>query len=496
MFTLKSQEPLFIFDLANNHNSSLEHGLRIIKEVHEVTKTFPFKFGFKLQYRHIETLIHPDYKNRMDLKYIKRFTETRLDDYQMNVLKTVMQELGFITVCTPFDEYSVELAVKQGFDILKIASCSFTDWALLEAIVKTDKSIIASTAGATMDEIGKVVSFFEHRNKDFAILHCVAEYPTANNHLQLDKITTLKNKFPQVRIGFSTHEYPFNVDAIKVAIGKGATIFEKHTGIKTETQKLNDYSANPEQISQWLQSAYLTYNMCKITPLENERKELQALRRGMFANKDIKEGYYITSSDVFLAMPNENQYTANDMSKYVEFRANANILQNEPIKASNTTKTDSREKVYAFVKQVRDLVVKSGTVVPQKIDVELSHHYGIDRFPEYGMTIFTVVNREYCKKLLILLPNQFHPEQWHELKDETFNVLYGDVNITLDGIMNRYLVGDVITVAKGVKHSFGTKFGCIIEEISSTHYKDDSYYTDPIIMQNKNRKTQLTYWME
>ncbi|SVD74552.1 uncharacterized protein METZ01_LOCUS427406, partial [marine metagenome] len=36
----------------------------------------------------------------------------------------------------------------------------------------------------------------------------------------------------------------------------------------------------------------------------------------------------------------------------------------------------------------------------------------------------------------------------------------------------------------------------VVEELSTTHFKDDSYYTDQSIMENKNRKTMLAYWME
>jgi N-acetylneuraminate synthase len=53
-----------------------------------------------------------------------------------------------------------------------------------------------------------------------------------------------------------------------------------------------------------------------------------------------------------------------------------------------------------------------------------------------------------------------------------------------------------VTVDRGVKHSFGTKTGAVIEEISSTHYVDDSVYTDPAITENKHRKTLLTYWLD
>jgi N-acetylneuraminate synthase len=67
--------------------------------------------------------------------------------------------LGFLSICTPFDEKSVDLIDQQKFNIIKIASCSFTDWPLLERVVRSDKPIIASTAGASLEEIDKVVSF-------------------------------------------------------------------------------------------------------------------------------------------------------------------------------------------------------------------------------------------------------------------------------------------------------------------------------------------------
>ena len=55
--------------------------------------------------------------------------------------------------------------------------------------------------------------------------------------------------------------------------------------------------------------------------------------------------------------------------------------------------------------------------------------------------------------------------------------------------------GDVITVQRGIRHKFQTSDGVVFEEISSTHYKDDSYYTDTTITANTRRKTLLTHWL-
>jgi N-acetylneuraminate synthase len=135
-------------------------------------------------------------------------------------------------------------------------------------------------------------------------------------------------------------------------------------------------------------------------------------------------------------------------------------------------------------------------VVPGKAALEISHHYGLDDFYKHGITMITVVNREYCKKLIVVLPGQTHPEQFHEKKEETFVVLYGKIDLTLDGETISCGIGDVITVKPGMRHAFKSEKGAVIEEISSTHYMDDSFYSDPDIMKNKQRKTYLSYWID
>jgi quercetin dioxygenase-like cupin family protein len=108
----------------------------------------------------------------------------------------------------------------------------------------------------------------------------------------------------------------------------------------------------------------------------------------------------------------------------------------------------------------------------------------------------TIVNREYCKKLIVILPGQTHPEQLHKVKEETFHVLHGNVWVNIDGQEKQITRGDVVVIERGMKHSFGSNTGAVIEEISSTHSGEDSFYTDPKIMQNTDRKTLLTYWFD
>ena len=69
--------PLFIFEMANSHQGSVEHGIRIIREIRKVCDQFTqFDFAFKLQYRDLDTFIQKDYKERTDIKNVKRFLDT------------------------------------------------------------------------------------------------------------------------------------------------------------------------------------------------------------------------------------------------------------------------------------------------------------------------------------------------------------------------------------------------------------------------------------
>ncbi len=496
-----NKRPLFIYEMANNHMGDVDHGIRIIKELKKASEGFSFGFCVKLQYRDIEQCIHPDYRKRLDLKYVKRFSETHLSWDQYKKLKDAIVEAGFLSMCTPWDEVSVDKIVEHEFDLMKIPSCYISDWPLLERIAKYNLPIVASTAGEPLEEVDRVVSFFKHRDKSLTIMHCVGEYPAPDNHLHLGQIALLKKRYPEFSVGYSTHERPDNTEAIKIAIAMGAVMFEKHVGLATEKYALNTYSATPQQVHKWLQSASEAFTMIgnpeqRYPAPPGEQSALRDLARGAFVKSPVKAGGLIQPSNVFFAMPNvPGQLVAQDFSKYSEYIAASEIPANGVIMKENVASHNTREIVYKIVSDVKNLIRKSKVQVPGQCDLEISHHYGLEKFRESGLTAITVINREYCKRLMVVLAGQKHPEQWHDLKDETYHILYGDVTVDLDGKQSTHKANDVITISHGVRHSFWTAHGAIIEEVSSSYSMDDSYYTDDRIKSNPNRKTFVTYWI-
>lgn len=492
------EKPLFTFEMANNHQGSVEHGLKIIRELKRVTQKYEevFDFAIKFQYRDLDTFIHPAYKDRMDIKNVKRFQDTRLSKEDFLVLKEEVSKQGMYTMCTAFDEASVDGICEQGYDIIKIASCSFTDWPLLEKIATVKMPVIASAAGSSLEEIDKVVAFFKHRNMSLALMHCVAEYPTVNEHLEMNQITLYKNRYPDLRIGFSTHEDPNNMEPVKIAVAKGAEIFEKHVGVPTDEITLNGYSANPEQVELWLETAYQTYKMCGIAgrryePQQKEKDDLIALRRGVFAKRDIQPGEKVDRDDIYFAFPcQKGQLLANNISKYASVVVGANeIMKDGALMLDNVSVKDDTERIQGIVYQVMELLNKSNVVVPLDSTCQISHHYGLDEFGTTGVTTIDCINREYCKKILVMLPGQCNPTHVHKKKEETFTVLYGTLDLVCGDKKQRVIRGEAITVERGVEHSFSTETGCVFEEISTTHYVDDSFYENKEQFVNPRKTT-------
>jgi N-acetylneuraminate synthase len=148
------------------------------------------------------------------------------------------------------------------------------------------------------------------------------------------------------------------------------------------------------------------------------------------------------------------------------------------------------------VHDVKALLNEAKIHLGPEFKVEYSHHYGISTFLETGAVLIECVSRDYCKKLVVQLPGQKHPSHYHARKEETFQVLHGELNCTVDGHHRTLVPGESIVVMPGVWHSFGTDDGVIFEEISSRDYDNDSFYEDKTInkLARAERKTVVDHW--
>jgi sialic acid synthase SpsE/quercetin dioxygenase-like cupin family protein len=439
--------PNHILDVANNHQGSVAHGKAIIDAVATAGAE-----SVKFQYRDL-SILHPELKT----KHHDRFHETNLSYAERLELIDHARGLGLVPIVTPFDEKSVDMCIAHDVPILKVASCSADDWPLLEKMAAAGKPIIASTGGQDLAGIDNLYYFLKHRGVDFALMHCIAEYPTPMDHANLGMIDKMRRRY-DVPIGYSGHEDGYEIGMLAVA--KGAVILERHIALPTETIKINAYSLDPGGVNIWVEKCNAARAACGNQPFS------QAERDGL---KELKRGAYEIDGETRYCMPMTD------------------ISAGEHFSTLDQTTKQTRMYIHEYEGMFRE------ADIPLRGQKELSHHYGLENFRQKGAFLVTVVNREYCKKLIALLPGQVHPSHSHSVKDETFQVLWGWMSVTLEGQEHHLNQGDLLHVPRASQHSFSAPDGCIFEEISTESVRGDSHYEDADIsgMDPMKRKTLL-----
>jgi len=501
MFKSFDFNDLFVLEMANNHQGDLTHGKRIIQDLARVIKKHDIRAAVKFQFRQLDTFIHPSHREKTDNKHIPRFLSTRLSREDFQSMVDEVRNNGLLAMCTPFDEESVDVIEEMDLDIVKVGSCSAKDWPLLERIAEAGKPVIFSTGGLLIEDIDNLVSFFDHRGVDYAIMHCVSIYPIPDDKFNLNQIETLRNRYPKKVIGWSTHEDPQEDVVVQLAVAKGARMFEKHVGVANEKITLNTYSATPAQVDRWIgayrRAQVLCGNPVRQAPSKEEKDSLDSLSRGVYLRQEVKAGAVLSRKDVYFAMPiqdgqvpsgrwREGIVATRDMGPDEAVKADGIAYPEEPTRAS----------IQKAVHEVKALLNEARIHLSSEFKVEYSHHYGMENFRKVGCVLIDCVNREYCKKIIVQLKDQAHPLHFHKRKEETFQVLYGVLNVEIDGHHRILHPGETILVLPGVWHRFWTETGCVAEEISTTHFNNDSVYQDKKInqMARSERKTVVDHW--
>ncbi len=302
-------EELFVLEMANNHWGKVERGLRIISDFAKIVRFNNVRATIKMQFRDVDNFVHKDWRNRVDIRYIKKTLDTRLSKDELGKLVDAIRQTGCIPSATPFDEASVDLCEELEIPLIKLASSDINDWFLIERIAKTKKPVIASSGGSSLKDTDDLVTFFANRNVPLALNHCVSLYPTELGDLELNQIDFFRSRYPDNTIGFSTHEYQDWETSIVIAYAKGARTFERHIDIDGDGIPVSPYCSQPQQIDTWFKVFRKAKQMCgnpgsmKRRCAQEEIQYLDSLVRGVYAKSDLKHGHALREGDVYLAVP-------------------------------------------------------------------------------------------------------------------------------------------------------------------------------------------------
>ncbi|RBP38693.1 N-acetylneuraminate synthase family protein [Garciella nitratireducens] len=226
----------------------------------------------------------------------KKFDSFSYQEYKE--IASYCEKIGIEFLSTPFDIESADYLYDL-MNVYKISSSDLSNLPFVSYIAKKNKPILLSIGASNEEEIDKTIKMIcQYNTQPIVLLHCVLEYPTPYEHANLNKIISLKSKYPDLIIGYSDHTKPDkNGDIIKTAYNLGAIVIEKHFTLD-KTLKGNDHyhAMDQEDAKKFIKGIEFIDSIrgsYELKYLDSELEARKNARRSLVAACDIKSGQVI-----------------------------------------------------------------------------------------------------------------------------------------------------------------------------------------------------------
>ena len=297
-----------IAEAAVNHNGDLESAKQLVLAAKEAGADI-----VKFQTANVDSLVsgHAEMaeyqkKNTGKIESHRDMLQKILLSYNDFIeLADFCEKTGIQFLSTPFDIESIGFLSGLGVNIWKIPSGEITNYPYLVEIARTGQPIILSTGMSTLDEIGEAINLLQKNGAGkITLLHCTTEYPTPYDHVNLNAMATLRNKFG-LDIGYSDHTLGIEVPIAAVAMG--AVIIEKHFALSREMEG-PDHKASLEpgelkEMVQAIQRLEMAFGDGIKRPTDIEEKNAMVARKSIIARKDIQRGECLTEENLTTKRP-------------------------------------------------------------------------------------------------------------------------------------------------------------------------------------------------
>ena len=325
-----------IAEAGSNHNGSMKRAYQLVDIASyagadsikfQIINTWGLYLPGKYEYGHY---------NIDDIIAFRKKTEFSSEDIEK--LADYSNKKGIQFSASIFDNKSLDILNKTNPPYIKIASGDLNNLRLIRTVLQKSKKetqIILSTGMSTLQDIEKTVKEIDKSGNinRLVLLHCVSIYPAETEETNLSFISTLKSNFG-TEVGFSDHTQ--NSNAALIALGLGATWFEKHFTFNKRASGLDHkYAANRVQLKNYVsdlrkgEAAMISNDTKKIS--EKERFTRKRARRSLYASRNIRKGEIIYDKDILCVRP-EGPMQADEIDLLIGKRALRDIKQYEPFK--------------------------------------------------------------------------------------------------------------------------------------------------------------------
>lgn len=314
-------KPTYIIgEIGQNHNGSVDLAKLIVELVSR--PIVEDAFGLKLKSMDAVKMTKRDLKEELAESQMNRIYDNpnsfgrtygehraflELDDNAHFEVYKYAKSLGLDFIETLCAKGCLSMLKLFTPDKLKVASRDLTNLPLLCALAETKIPIILSTGMAGKKELDDALEIVTRYHNNISILHCVSQYPTHPDNLNLNTITYLKKNYGQYSIGFSDHT--IGVSAPVAAVAMGAEIIEKHITIDRRMKGTDQKgSLGPDGVNRMVRDIRLTERSMGIEDIYIEKDvavSKEKLERSIATNRIIREGEIITKDSLHMLSPGD-----------------------------------------------------------------------------------------------------------------------------------------------------------------------------------------------
>lgn len=305
----ESGDSYVIAEIGHNHQGDVQKCKDLFKAAHEAGA-----HAVKLQKRDNRALFTDemyDSPYNSENAYAPTYGEHRefleFNKEQYLELKAYAEELGIFFFSTAFDFPSADFLEDIGIGAYKIASGDLTNIPLLKYVASFGKPMIVSTGGGLMEDVRRAYEAIMPINKNLCIMQCTSGYPPAHEELNLRVIETFYNEFPDIIIGFSSHDSGVAMPLVGYMLG--ARIFEKHFTLNRAWKGTDQaFSLEPmglRKVVRDLERTKISLGDGVKRRFKSEEAPLFKMAKKIVAAKDLPAGTVLTAADLTYKCPND-----------------------------------------------------------------------------------------------------------------------------------------------------------------------------------------------
>ena len=304
--------PYIIAELGSNHNGDMDIAKKLISSAKQSGadcvkfQSWSKETIFSRKTYDDNYFVADDYRNRTDYTLEEIVEKFAISPDELLSMKKFSDNENIECTSTPFSRPETDFLVeKLNTGFIKTASMDLNNYPFLEYVAGKGLPIVLSTGLSNFYEIDKAVRTIENAgNNEIIILHCVAVYPPKDMEVNLNRIKTLQQVYPDYPIGFSDHTLGTSIPLAAVALG--AKLIEKHYTLdKNMFGWDHKVSATPDEMSVIVTESKRIVDALgtgRILRVEDDER-INSFRRSLVASRDIAEGERIENSDIEFKRP-------------------------------------------------------------------------------------------------------------------------------------------------------------------------------------------------